>query len=363
MKKVSIIALLVFAITALYLAAWPVPVEPVAWDAPTDEGLMGPHSENNLLSFATSIDLGEHSGPEDVALGNDGFLYATTREGMILRISPSGRSVKAFADVGGMPLGIEVSADGSFIVANAYSGIQRVSASGHVTTLLSDIDGRLIEYANDVAIAADGRIFFSNASAKFAAADSGGTLEASLRDILEHGGNGAVIEFDPNDSSARVIIDGLNFANGVAISRDQQFLLVSETGSYRILKHWLAGPGAGTTEVLIDNLPGFPDNINNGLNGRFWIGLAAPRNALLDRLSNRPLVRKVVQRLPAFVRPRPVAASHVIAVDADGTVLMDLQDPAARYPLLTGVTETAKSLYFTTLIGQRLPWIEKQRLQ
>ena len=111
------------------------------------------------------------------------------------------------------------------------------------------------------------------------------------------------------------------------------------------------------------DLPGFPDNINNGLNGRFWIGLAAPRNALLDRLSDRPFVRKVVQRLPTILRPKPIDASHVIAIDADGTVLMDLQDPAAKYPLLTGVLETRKALYLTTLVGHRLPWIDKQNLQ
>ncbi|MDX1518449.1 MAG: hypothetical protein R3288_16490, partial [Woeseiaceae bacterium] len=188
-------------------------------------------------------------------------------------------------------------------------------------------------------------------------------LEASLLDILEHGGNGVVIEFDPASGRAEILLDGLNFANGVAISRDQQFLLVAETGSYRILKHWLEGPIAGTTEVLIDNLPGFPDNINTGLYGRFWVGLVAPRNRLLDRLSGHPLARKIVQRLPAVVRPQPVASSHVIAVDADGTVLMDLQDPGARFPMITGALETPKALYLTTLIGHRLPWLEKQYLR
>ena len=160
----------------------------------------------------------------------------------------------------------------------------------------------------------------------------------------------------------KVIIDDLNFANGIAISADQSFLLVAETGSYRILKHWIMGPRSGETEVIIDNLPGFPDNINNGLNGRFWIGLVSPRNALLDKLSNKPFIRKIVQRLPAFVRPKAVPSSHVIAIDGDGDVLMNLQDPAARFPALTGVFETRDALYLTSLFGNELARLDKQDL-
>lgn len=363
MKYFLLATLLALFVAVLYLMLWPVPVEPVAWDAPADEGLTGAFSENSLLSSATGIDLGDYAGPEDAALGRDGHIYATTENGVVLRISPSGRSVRVFADVGGRPLGIEPYGDDSFVVANPFAGLQQVHADGSVTTLLHELDGKPVGYANDVAVASDGRIFLSNASSKFGAADFGGTLEASLRDILEHGGNGVVIEYQPASGSARILLDGLNFANGVAISKNQQFLLVAETGSYRILKHWLDGPAAGTTEILVENLPGFPDNINTGMQGRFWVGLAAPRNRLIDRLSARPFLRKLVQRLPPFVRPQPVASSHVIAIDGDGTVLMDLQDPGARFPLMTGVLETSKALYLTTLVGHRLPWLQKQYLR
>lgn len=362
-KRTLLAASIALLLATVYLLFWPVPVEPVGWEAPPDAGLVGPHAANSLLAPAVGIDLGRHAGPEDAAAGPDGQIYTTTENGVILQLSPDGQSVRVFADVGGRPLGIERYGSDGFVVANPFVGLQRIDADGTVTTLVDTVDGQPLGYANDVAVARDGRIFFTNASAKFAAADHGGTLEASLLDILEHGGNGAVIEFDPDSGSAGVLLDGLNFANGVAISDDQQFLLVAETGSYRILKHWLDGPVAGTTEVLLDNLPGFPDNINAGMNGRFWIGLAAPRNALLDSLSGRPYVRKVVQRLPAFVRPQPVASSHVIAIDGDGTVLMDLQDRSARFPLMTGVLETPGALYLTTLLGHRLPRLEKLELR
>lgn len=350
------------ALVVIYLLAWPVPVEPVSWTPPPDEGLTGAFSANELLGSARHIDLGIHEGPEDVAAGTDGYLYATTKNGAILRIAPARRSVEVFADAGGRPLGVEPGPDGSLYVANAIHGIQRVAPDGSVTTLVTEIDGQPLRYADDLAVAADGRIYFSEASTRFGAADYGGTLESSLLDILEHGGNGLVAFHDPATGETRVLLRGLNFANGVAISDDQRYLLVAETGSYRILRHWLEGPDAGNTEVLIDNLPGFPDNINNGRNGRFWIGLVAPRNPLLDRLADKPFLRRVVQRLPAFVRPRPVPSSHVFAIDGEGTVLMSLQDPAARYPMLTGVLETPRTLYLSALTGNRLAFVDKAEL-
>ena len=126
--------------------------------------------------------------------------------------------------------------------------------------------------------------------------------------------------------------------------------------------HWLDGPNAGKTEIIIENLPGFPDNINNGLNGKFWIGLVAPRVKVLDDLSNSPFLRKMLQRLPAFVRPKAVPSSHVIAIDGDGKVLMNLQDTETKFPALTGVFESSQSLYLTTLFGNDFGRLDKRDL-
>jgi sugar lactone lactonase YvrE len=346
------------ALLALYLAAWPVPVDPVAWKAPEDKGLTGAFAANDALAAAEAIDLGEHEGPEDVAVGHDGALYATTYSGTILRIDPGSHRVSAFARTGGRPLGIEAAPDGALLVANAYIGIQRVSQQGDVTDLLTAVDGEPLAYADDLAVAATGVIYFSDASSKFGARDWNGTYAASLLDILEHGGHGRVIEFDPRSGRSRVLIDGLNFANGIAIAADDSYLLVAETGSYRILRHWLQGPDAGTTEVLVDNLPGFPDNINSGGDHRFWVGLIAPRDAKLDGLSGKPFLRKVVQRLPAFLRPSAVPSSHVFAIDGDGNVLRSLQDPTATYPAMTGACETGQRIYLTRLFGHELPYVD-----
>ncbi len=360
MKKSFATTALILAIVIVYLLAWPVPVEPVSWSAPEDRGLVHPFESNDRLAAAVGIDLNGYEGPEDAAIGPDGRIYATTHGGHIIEIQDG--QVREFAYPGGRPLGIESNVDGSLIVANAYLGLQRIERDGSVSTLLSDIDGQPLVYANNAAIGSDGTIYFSESSSKFGAQSSSGTYEASLLDIMEHGGHGRVFAFTPSTGDVDVLLNNLNFANGVAVSADGSFLLVSETGHYRVLKYWLAGDRKGTTEVLLDNLPGFPDNLNSGAQGRFWLGLAAPRNRLLDEISDRPFVRKIVQRLPSFMRPKAVASSHVIAFNADGEILMNLHDDEARFPTLTGVLETNDALYLTTLFGNKLPRLDKQDL-
>jgi sugar lactone lactonase YvrE len=344
----------------LYLLLWPIAIDPVAWQAPVDRGFIDPFAPNDQLKTASGIHLGNFEGPEDATVGAGQHIYVTTYNGVILKIR--NRGVSEFANVGGRPLGIIADSDGSLLIANAYRGIQRVSPSGEVASILSDINGEPLIYANSLTIAPDGTIFFSNSSNKFGAQEFGGTYEAAVIDLLEHGGHGHVYAYDPQTGVVDEIIDDLNFANGIAISEDGSYLLVAETGSYRILKHWISGDNAGTTDVLMDNLPAFPDNIKRGKNGRFWIGFASPRNAAMDKLSDKPLLRKVVQRLPASLRPSTQPYSQVIAINGDGKVLMSMRDIEARFPTLTGVIETHDTLYLTTLFGNQLPRLAKRDL-
>lgn len=362
LRPVWRVALGLLVLLMLYLLLWPVPVEPESWDAPLDAGLVNLFESNDVLARAGLIDLGPHEGPEDIAGGPDGWIYAAAAQGVIIRLKPDGSNVEVFADTGGRPLGIEFDAAGNLFVANAYLGIQKITPAGRVELLADSHDGERIAYADDLAVAADGTIYFSDASSKFAARDRGGTYAASLLDILEHGGHGRILAHRPDSGKTSVLVDGLNFANGVAISDDQAYLVFCETGSYRVWRYWLEGPRAGEREVIIDNLPGFPDNVNNGLNGRFWIGLVAPRSKLLDDLADKPFLRKVVQRLPAAVRPKAVPSSHVIAINGQGEVLMNLQDPRATVPALTGAYETRNAIWLSSLFGKRLARLDKERL-
>lgn len=332
------IVLLLLASIALYLALWPVPVDPVAWNAPVDAGFTGPFAKNERLRALELLPIGGDHGPETIAVDAQGRVYTGTKEGRILR---DGR---AWLSTGGRPLGLKFDRDGTLFVADSLRGLLRVTPDGRVTTLVSEIG-----YPNSVDVSPAGDVYITDSSAKFSPRTWNGSYEASLLDILEHGGHGRLLVYNPLTRETRTLIAGLNFPNGVAVSPDGAFVLVAETGGYRVLRHWLAGPNQGRTEPLIENLPGFPDNLTAGRDGRYWVGLVSPRNRLLDRLSGWPRLRKAVQRLPQFIRPKAVAYGHIVAIDANGRVLASLQDPEGRYRLATGAAETEEFLYVSSL--------------
>lgn len=359
LKKILWLIIAIIVLIVAYLTAWPIPVEPVAWKAPPNPGYSGPFAQNLRLKGIETLAIGDNSGPEDIAIDKQGRIYAATHQGRIVRLNPDGSNPKNWVETGGRPLGIDFDSQGDLIVADAYKGLLAISPDGKIQLLTDKADGIPIRYADDVDVAADGKIYFSDASTKFGAQKWGGTYEASLLDINEHGGHGRLLVFDPSTRQTTTLLDGLNFANGVAVSHDQTYVLVNETGSYRVMRYWIAGPQKGKSEPFIDTLPSFPDNISAGQAGRFWVALVSPRNPIIDKFSDKPFWRKMIQRLPAFMRPKAVAYGHIIAIDSHGKVIVDLQDPDGGYPINTSVTETEDHLYIGSLVAPVLGRLQK----
>ena len=362
MKKILLAFCLLLGAMILYFIFWPVPIEPVAWEAPPNPGYTGAFIQNERLKGIEIFSIGDNSGPEDIAVDSQGRIYCTTHEGRIVRLNPEGLNPENWVDTKGRPLGIDFDKAGNLIVADAYRGLLSVAPSGTVSELATTADGTAIRYADDVDVAADGKIYFSDASTKFGAKQAAGTYGASLLDLMEHGGHGRLLVYDPATGMAKTLLDGLNFANGVAVSHDQKYILVNETGSYRVIRYWIAGPKKGESEPLIEALPSFPDNISTGLNGRYWVALVSPRNQLVDRLAGQPFLRKVIQRMPAFLRPQAVAYGHIFAIDGTGKVLEDLQDPTGTYPINTSVTETKDYLYIGSLVTPVVGRVHKKTI-
>jgi len=362
-KKVIYFLLVLFVAVICYFVVWPVPVDPVSWNAPTSVGYTGKFAPNNRLKGLQTFGIGNNRGPEDIALDANGRIYAATHEGRIVRLQPDGSNPENWVETGGRPLGIDFDNQGNLIAADAFLGLLSISPDGSITILADVADGVPILYADDVDVALDGKIYFSDASTRFGAKEYGGTYEASLLDLMEHSGSGRLLVYDPVSQKATTLVDGLTFANGVAVSHDQTYVLVNETGKYRVIRYWIAGPKKGQAEPIIENLPGFPDNISQGLNDRFWIAFVSPRNPLLDKLSDKPFLRKVIQRMPKFIRPKATPYGHIIAINGEGQVLEDLQDPEGGYALITGVTETNEYLYIGSLIMPVLGRLSKSSVE
>jgi hypothetical protein len=146
------------------------------------------------------------------------------------------------------------------------------------------------------------------------------------------------------------VLDGLYFPDGVAVAPDSSYLLLAEMGMYRVLKVALAGPNAGTSEVLIDNLPGFPDGLATGADGIYWLTIVSPRDGLADTvLFPNPFLRKIVRRLPPALMPAPKNYGFVLGIDETGAVVHNLQDPTGTFGQITNVMEYDGSLLMGSL--------------
>ena len=362
MRALFYIIALTVSFALAYLLLWPIGIKPLAWDAPVNKGYTGEFSVNQKLKSFTKLTMGGMSGPEAAVQSPDGSLISATHEGWLMRWDHGETEGKPLLDVGGRPLGVDFDPSGNLWIANAYKGLMKLSATGDLSTVVTEVDGSAVGFADDVSVAPNGKVYFTDASTRFAAADFDSTMTASVYDLMEHSDNGRVIEYDPISQSSKVVLSGITFANGIAVAPDGQFFLVIETGEYRVWKHWLSGAKAGESEVIIDNLPGFPDNIHLGQNGRFWFGLVSPRSEAVDDLSSKPFWRSAILRLPQALQPAAKNYGMVIAINAEGDVLHNLQAPSAEVFTTTGVAETDDYIYVTSLTSTFLARYSKQSL-
>ena len=336
-----IVGLVLLAI--VYLLVAPVPITPAAWTPPVAPTLTGQYEQNNRLAHTDRLSLGDGRSPEDVAIDSGGRIYGGFDDGRIIQLQPDGTQPHVFAYTQGRPLGLAFDPAGNLIVADAIKGLLAIDKSGTIKVLATEVDGAKFGCLNDLDVGVDGTIYFTEASRKF-------PMSQFANDILEHQPNGRFLAYDPKTQKTRTIVDGIYFANGVALSPDQSFALVNETGLYRVLKVWLTGPKQGQRDVFIDNLPGFPDGISSNGKGKFWLALVTPRDAVFDKILPYPFARKIVYRLPQVLHPAPKRYSFVLGLDENGKVVDNLQNGAADcYAEIANVVEHDGVLYFGSI--------------
>ena len=336
--------------TVGYLTLWPVPIDAKAWDAPESEGYIGVFEPNNALGQLKTLSMGRFHGPEDIATDGE-FIYASTDEAKIIRIDPVTNEIKVIADIGGEPLGIELGRERELLVANTHLGLMSVTFDGTVTTLTDKFDGEPILFVDDVDVAPNGIIYFTDASTRFSPQSVG--IDGATLEIIEHGRSGRVLSYDPVTQKTALVHDSLSFPNGIAVARDGKSILVAETGEYLIKRIWIDGPRKGESQNLIENLPGFPDNINNGPNGTFFIGLVDPRSGFLDDNATKPWLRNLAIRILKFL-PSTKKSSYglVFQMDIEGNVLQTWHDPEGTFDKTSGAIAFGEDqIFFTSPYG------------
>lgn len=342
MRYVLILLLALFG----YLLFWPIPVAPVAYHPPEPPGFTGDFAENRVLDRAEFVTLPDGEiGPEDLAVMPDGTVYTTSLAGNLYRID--GAAPQLVDRLGGRPLGLKAGPDGALYIADSFRGILRWTAPGEVETVVDQIDGAPVIYANQLDLGRDGTIYFSNSTDRFDPRTLGGTKPTSVMTVWEQSDTGYVAQRTP-DGRVEKIATGFVYTNGVALSPDEDFLLINETGRARVHRLWLTGDKAGQSEVFLENLPGYPDNLEAQGDGTYWLAFASPR-VPAEALMPYPFLRKVVWRLGPKVRPAPIHRGMLIQFDGTGRILRTVQDPDGRLGITTGGKQVGARFYVMTL--------------
>jgi sugar lactone lactonase YvrE len=279
-------------------------------------------------------------GTEDVVVAPDGpdegAVFTGTEDGAIFRVSHDGRKVDRVAHTGGRPLGIEY-VDGRLLVCDARRGLHWVDPrTGSVDLITDRIDGTPMRFCNNAAVATDGTVWFSDSSRKHG-------IDRWKDEMVQHTRTGRLLRMDP-DGTITTAVDGLAFANGVALAADESYIAVAETGARTVVRLWLTGERKGTQELLCADLPGYPDNIARGTDGLIWVTIASPTDPLVERLQRGPMaLRRVATKIPDPLQPKPKQTVRVQAYDDAGRLVHDVdvaaEDRGAPYHMVTGVRE------------------------
>lgn len=335
-------------------------LDPVAFDAGRVQGMDGlmPDETAPKLKAAEILVAGQVDGPEDVLLDAAGNIYCGSRDGYLFRIAaPDHAKAEVLAKIGGRPLGLALDREGRIVVCVAGMGLVRVTMDGKVElltdqterSLFSVQDDTTIRMADDLDIAPDGTIYFTDATKRY-------DIENWGLDLLEGRPNGRLLSYEPATGRTRTVCDNLRFPNGVCLTHDGKHLLVASTWECSVMIFDLARLSDGP-RIFASGLPGYPDNINRASDGGYWVALAGMRNPVFDEAMRHPnLRRRMTKRVPPtnwlFGN---LNIGGVLKIDGNGRVVDALWDaPDGPLYMITSMREHEGSLYLGGVTNNRI---------
>jgi ribose transport system permease protein len=329
---------------------------------PTQSAVPGsgtPYALNNRISRTEYIGLGELEGPEDVILDRDDHLYCGTRHGEIVRFfAPDYKRSEVFAHTGGFPLGLAMDRDGTLLSCVGAMGLYAISKSGAVRQLSAEtnrsytsiVDDARLRDPNDLDVAPDGRIYFTDSTTRYDAHDW-------AIDSIEGRPTGRLLVFDPATGRTRTLLDNYRYANGVCVAHDGKSIFFAESWACRVHRYWLEGPKAGTAECVITDMPGYPDNINRASDGNYWMAWLGMRTPSFDLALRHPGFRKrMTRRLPQdeWLFPN-INTGGVVKFSGDGRIIETLGDmTGVSHPMVTSMREHKGYLYVGGILNNRI---------
>lgn len=349
-RRAGAAILAAFLLGTIIFLLVPSPVEPAKWIAPTPPSFKepGPWQQNNKLSSAQLVTDAPKS-PEFITFDKDGKLYTGDSDGKIYKVGfdagGNPQEAQMFADTKGTPNGLKFDAYGNLIVADIKRGLLSISPSGTIEVLADQVDGKPIYLANELDIAKDGSIYFS---------DTSNYGRVTFKEMAENKPHGRLLKYDPVTKQTSVLLEGLYFANGIALSSEEDFVLVAESYRYQLTRYWLKGPKKGTSDLFADNLAGFPDNISRDEQGHFWVGIFTTRISFVDQMHRSPWLAGIMAKVPeSLLSGASAPAKHglVAKLGPQGELIESWHDPeGSLYGVTTAVSHNGY-LYIGTAPG------------
>uniref|UniRef100_A0A3P9KDV7 Zgc:194209 n=1 Tax=Oryzias latipes TaxID=8090 RepID=A0A3P9KDV7_ORYLA len=345
----SLLAALLAVAVGVYLLPSPIDPKPHSLKGPPPT-LEGPLATNTHLQKGRRLFTGKLHGPESFTADEDGNVYTGTVDGKLWRISPDdnltfitqmGQNLPEcgfstdYEPVCGRPHGLRMDRHNRLIVADSYLGLFAVDPQTGEKTLLrpnaEGADGVPFAFLNGLEISAQtGTIYFTDSSSRW------GRRHVKL-EVIELNSLGRLLSYDPRSGGVSVLLDSLYMPNGIALSPDEDFLLLAESSIGRIHRFWLKGQKAGTGEVVLDNMIGYPDNIRLSDHGTFLVGITTPRfrrltPPFLDAIAPYPAVKRFLAKVVPLswyniLLPR---YALVLELGLDGRIVGSLHDPEGR---------------------------------
>jgi len=277
-------------------------------------------------------------------------LYASNINGAITKYNLNTKISSTFIQLS-RPQGMAFDKQGNLIVCDSVEGLLSISPSKETKVLVKEVDRKPVKFANDVDVSSNGEIYFTDSTNMVMKNDSGSfdTWYIARIAVIASLDTGRLIKYDPETQQAKKILGGLVFANGVALSQNEDFILVVETGKYRLMRHWLKGAKAGTTDVFVDNLPGFPDGVRKGSKGTFWVAIPTLRNDFLDKSHPSKTSKEMILMAPRFLLPKTVSVAIVLHLDENGKIIGSHQDLKGGFLKVSQATEHNGKLYLGSI--------------
>ncbi|XP_060192936.1 protein STRICTOSIDINE SYNTHASE-LIKE 6-like [Lycium barbarum] len=308
-----------------------------------EPAMVFPKRNNKMLYGSEKIGVGQLLSPEDVAYdSNTGVIYTGCVDGWVKKVkvnkSVADSKVENWVFTGGRPLGLALGHHGEVIVADADKGLLlNVTSEGEIKVLIEEAEGLKFKLVDAVDVAEDGIIYFSDASYKYKFKDY-------IYDFLEARPYGRLLSYDPSTKQTKMLLSDLYFANGVAVSPDQNSVIFCETPLRKCKKYYIKGERKGSVDIFVENLPGFPDNIRYDGEGHYWIAFASEKTYAWDLAQSYPFIRKIMAILVKYVgQPHAENNGGVLSVDLQGNPVEHYYD--RDLTMVSSATKIGDHLY------------------